>query len=146
MMYIVPALMLLGSLVRLAMHILVVDTGRRGRTALATITKVNRTIIHRRPSVGSKVRCDYVLTMAYDGEDGRRVTIRPIVAGHVRSSGGRLIPQWAPGDQIHIRHHRLFGSIIWVEEGVREQRALPIVVWSVASLCLTILLVHLMRG
>lgn len=140
---IIPILMLLGSLVRLVTHILAVDTGRRGRKVLATITKVNRTIIHRRPSVGSKVRSDYILTMEFEGEDGRGVCIKPIVAGYVRSSGGRLIPQWAPGDQIAIRHHRRFVSIIRVEEGVREQRALPIAVWGVATLCLTVLLVHL---
>lgn len=140
---IIPALMLIGSLVRLVTHILASDTERRGREVLATITKVNRTIIHRRPSVGSKVRSDYILTLEFDGEDGRRVSIKPIVAGYVRSSGGRLIPQWVPGDQITIRHHRRFVSIIQVEEGVHEQHALPIAVWSVASLCLIVLLVNL---
>ncbi len=143
MILIVPMLMLLASLIRLATHILAVDTGRRGRETVATILSVNRTIIHQRPAVGGKVRCDYLLTMEFESAEGKHVRVKPIVAGHMHTGGGRFIPQWAPGDRIPIRHHRRFVSIIRVLEGVQDKRAVPIIVWTLVCLCLTAYLVYL---
>ncbi len=139
MLNIIALLALAGSAWLLTIQILEAITGRWGREVSATILSINRIIVHHRPSVDNMVRCDYLLTVEYPLPDGRPVRAKPIVAGYMKEVGGRRLSQWVAGDVITIRHHRRLVRIISV-----SWRPQALVIWSLVTICMTVVVVHLL--